>query len=76
VSFVAEHAVRSHSFVVAMPAARALRLFEPEGERAWAEGWEPHYVHPVDGHAETGMVFTTEHGGALSRLHRVVARRD
>jgi hypothetical protein len=62
-AFVAEHAVRSHSFVVALPAGRAFRLFEPEGERAWAEGWEPHYVYPADGHAETGMVFTTEHSG-------------
>ena len=61
-SFTAEHALRTHSFIVALPAARAFRLFEPEGERAWAEGWEPRYVHPADGHAEEGMVFTTGHG--------------
>jgi len=63
VSFVAERAVRSHSFVVALPAKRAFGLFEPEGERAWAEGWAPRYVHPADGRAEQGMVFTTGHGG-------------
>ena len=61
-AFSAEHAVRSHSFIVALPVARAFRLFEPEGERAWAEGWEPHYLHPADGRTEAGMVFTTNHG--------------
>jgi hypothetical protein len=63
VSFVAERAVRSHSFVAALPERRAFGLFEPEGERAWAEGWNPSYVHPTDGRAEQGMVFTTRHGG-------------
>ncbi|HEY2630126.1 MAG TPA: hypothetical protein VGI57_13440 [Usitatibacter sp.] len=60
--FIAERSTRSHSFVVEMPAVRAFRLFEPEGERAWAHGWDPAYVHPADGHAEQGMVFTTRHG--------------
>ena len=58
-----ERAVRSHSFVLALPAARAFPLFEPEGERAWAKGWDPKYLHPSEGHAEAGMVFTTSHGG-------------
>lgn len=62
-SFVAERAVRSHSFALALPMARAFTLFEPEGERAWAQGWNPRYLHPADGHAEAGMVFTTSHGG-------------
>src|SRR3982074_2078148 len=62
-SFAGERATRSHSFAVAVPARDAFRLFEPEGERAWAQGWEPQYVHPRDGRAEAGMVFTTDHGG-------------
>ena len=62
-SFAAERAVRSHSFVVALPTSRAFRLFEPEGERAWAAGWDPKYLQPADGRAEAGMVFTTSHGG-------------
>jgi hypothetical protein len=61
-AFTAERATRSHSFVVEMPAARAFRLFEPEGEKAWAKGWDPVYVHPTDGRTEQGMVFTTSHG--------------
>ena len=60
-AFAAEHAVRSHSFVVSLPATRAFPLFEPEGERAWAEGWNPRYLHPSGGKAEQGMVFTTGH---------------
>ena len=62
-SFVAERAVRSHSFSLDRPAREAFRLFEPEGERLWAEGWDPQYVHPRDGRAEAGMVFTTSHRG-------------
>ena len=62
-TFAAERAVRSRSFVLAMPISRAFPWFEPEGERAWATGWDPHYLHPASGRAEPGMVFTTSHGG-------------
>ncbi|APV48644.1 hypothetical protein BWI17_02450 [Betaproteobacteria bacterium GR16-43] len=55
--------VRSHSFILAWPVERAFPMFTPEGERAWAEGWNPRYVHPKDGRTEAGMVFTTGHGG-------------
>jgi hypothetical protein len=61
--FRAEHAERSHAFVVALPATAAFELFEPEGERRWAAGWSPRYLHPADGRALRGMVFTTAHGG-------------
>jgi hypothetical protein len=63
VSFVAERAVRSHAFTLARSAREAFALFTPEGERAWAQGWEPLYLFPRDGRAEAGMVFTTAHGG-------------
>ena len=61
-AFRAEHAERAHDFVVALPMAQAFRFFEPEGERAWAEGWDPRYLNPPDGRATRGMVFTTAHG--------------
>ena len=61
-AFRAEFAERSHAFVVARPLREAFALFEPEGERAWAEGWDPHYLQPADGRAVRGMVFTTTHG--------------
>ena len=62
-NFIAERSTRSHSFTLDMPVGKAFPLFEPEGERAWAKGWDPVYVHPPSGKAEQGMVFTTSHGG-------------
>ena len=64
--FRAERIERSHALVVELPLAEAFTWFEPEGERAWAEGWDPRYHHPSDGRAERGMVFTTGHGGELT----------
>jgi hypothetical protein len=62
-SFVAERAVRTHAFTLDRPAGEAFALFTPEGERAWAAGWDPAYLHPRDGRTQAGMVFTTGHGG-------------
>jgi hypothetical protein len=64
--FRAERIVRSPSLVVGLPVADTFTFFEPEGERAWAEGWDPQYHFPPDGRAERGMVFTTGHGGELT----------
>ena len=61
-SFRAEYVERSHDFVLPLPLAETFPLFEPEGERAWAEGWNPTYLNPPDGRAARGMVFTTDHG--------------
>jgi hypothetical protein len=63
VSFRAEYSERSHDFVVALPLAEAFHLFTPEGEKLWAEGWNPTYLQPADGRTTRGMVFTTAHGG-------------
>ena len=62
-AFTALHVHRTHAFEVDAPLARAFAFFEPEGERAWAQGWDPRYLHPVDGTARAGMAFTTDHGG-------------
>src|SRR5262249_46266021 len=46
------------------PVDAVFEMFPPQGERAWAEGWDPMPIHPPD---ETGVrdaVFSTEHGGA------------
>jgi hypothetical protein len=61
-AFRAEFAERAHDFTVELPVAEAFQLFTPEGERAWAEGWDPRYLQPADGRATRGMVFTTAHG--------------
>ena len=61
--FRAERMVRTHHFELPMGPREAFYYFTPEGERAWAKGWEPRYLHPDDGRTAVGMVFTTGHGG-------------
>jgi hypothetical protein len=55
--------VRRHTEItVDLPHERAIELFTPEGERRWADGWDPQYPEP--GRREgAGAVFTTGHGG-------------
>jgi hypothetical protein len=52
---------RTAEITVGLPREEALALFTAEGERRWAEGWEPRYPEPArrDG---PGAVFTTAHG--------------
>jgi hypothetical protein len=53
---------RSTEITVDLPIERAMELFTPEGERVWADGWDPQY--PEAGRREgPGAVFITEHGG-------------
>jgi hypothetical protein len=53
---------RTAEITVSLPREQAMALFTAEGERRWAEGWEPCYPEPTrrDG---PGAVFTTAHGG-------------
>jgi hypothetical protein len=45
-------------FELPLPAAEAIWLFTPEGERVWAPGWNP--VYPAGDPSEaSGTVFTT-----------------
>lgn len=44
---------------VDLPAAEAFVLFTPNGERAWASGWEPHYPVATDDDSAPGTVFQT-----------------
>jgi len=63
-AFTPLHIERAHAFVVGLPLERAFPLFEPEGERLWAKGWDPEYLHPAGKSAAArGMVFRTGHGG-------------
>jgi hypothetical protein len=48
-------------FAVGLPAEQAMALFTPEGERRWADGWDPHYPQPSRREGP-GTVFTTSHG--------------
>lgn len=46
---------------VELPPEQAMELFTPEGERRWADGWDPQYPE-ADRREGRGSVFTTEHG--------------
>lgn len=69
--------------------AAPLDLFTPEGERAWAAGWDPSYPAPARDDSEPGTVFLTSHGphpgtwivasrepGRSIRYTRVIAGQD
>jgi hypothetical protein len=68
------HVVRSHALTVEKPLAEAFTFFTPEGERSWAQGWDPRYHHPEDGRLERGLVFTT--GGGAEHTDWTVVRLD
>jgi hypothetical protein len=52
---------RTAEITLDLPRDQAMALFTAEGERRWAEDWEPRYPEPArrDG---PGAVFTTAHG--------------
>jgi len=53
--------LRSTEIIIELPREQAMALFTPEGERRWADGWDPHYPEPGR-HEGPGVVFTTGHG--------------
>jgi hypothetical protein len=53
---------RATEITVGLPRDQAMALFTPEGERPWADGWDPHYPEPRRREGP-GAVFTTAHGG-------------
>ena len=52
---------RSAEITVGLPQQQAMALFTAEGERRWAEGWNPQYPRP-DRRDGPGAVFATAHG--------------
>ena len=57
--FVPTHETRTATIRLHAAPERAFPMFEPEGERAWAPGWDPRWLHPLDGRAREGAVFVT-----------------
>jgi hypothetical protein len=68
------HRVATGTVRVALPAADALELFTPEGERGWVAGWAPAYPAGEPELAE-GTVFSTGHGSTAATTW-VVTRVD
>lgn len=54
---------RTGHVAVALPLVQALRLFTPEGERDWVDGWAPTYAEDGADDTEPGTVFTTDAHG-------------
>ena len=57
-----------------VPAAQAIELFTPSGERRWAHGWDPSFPAPAADETEPGTVFETAADGSLTWV--VVARES
>jgi len=59
----AERCERTAELRFGHPIEPVFEMFTPEGERAWADGWDPRPIHPP---GETGVrdaVFSTGHSG-------------
>lgn len=54
-----KHVVLAGAVAVAAPPGEALDLFTPEGERRWAPGWDPTWVHGGGDALASGAVFRT-----------------
>lgn len=53
----------SFDLTVPQPYADAVKLFGPEGERAWAgPHWNPEFLHPQPAADVEGAIFTIQHG--------------
>ena len=66
---------RSAELTVGLPPHEAMALFTPEGERRWAEGWDPRYPEP-DRRDGPGAVFATAHGSQETTWIMVDDRHD
>jgi hypothetical protein len=60
--------IREGSFVLDIGAAKALYFFTPEGERAWASGWNPEPIYPAQTAVafNANSVFRLDHDGERS----------
>jgi hypothetical protein len=58
--FSAKHVTRTRTICLSGNPDRVFPLFEPIGEKFWAEGWNPQMLYPKSGVTERGAVFTTQ----------------
>lgn len=66
------HVTRTGTVAVGLPAAEALTLFTPEGERRWVPGWAPRYPLGETPELSEGVAFET--GTEAGPAHWVVTR--
>ena len=70
--FSAKRVTRTHTIELAAPAQRVFPLFEPIGEKLWAEGWDPHMLYPASGATQEGSVFTTQGHDSSTTIWTVI----
>lgn len=66
---------RSAEITIGLPPDQAMALFTAEGERRWADGWDPRYPEP-DRRDGPGAVFHTTHGSHQTTWIMVDDRPD
>jgi hypothetical protein len=71
-------ATRSHTFSVQLPLADAFTLFEPVGEKNWAEGFDPVFAAPGSSALGDDSIFTVEasHGGLRHQTIWLITRYE
>ena len=71
-------ATRSYTFNVHLPSADAFALFEPIGEKNWAEGFDPVFATPESSTLGDDSIFTVEasHGGVRHETIWMITRYD
>jgi hypothetical protein len=70
--FIPQQATRSHVIHVPATVDRAFSLFEPLGEKYWAQDWEPEMLYPPSGVAQEGSVFTTQHADEPIKVWTII----
>lgn len=61
--FTATRVERTTTLDLPVPPQRAFPLFTPEGEKMWAQGWDPEILYPGTGERrEEGLFRTDAHG--------------
>jgi len=71
--FVAQHFTGTQNIYLSASPDRVFPLFDPIGEKQWADGWEPEIVYPLCGEVEEGMVFTTDSHDEVQVIWTVLA---
>jgi hypothetical protein len=56
------HRRSQFEFIVGAPYELVAPLFGADKEKVWAEGWDPHFIHPQPARDEPGAVFTVHNG--------------
>ena len=72
-NFVAQQVTQAHVIRVSAPVDRTFPLFEPLGEKHWAQGWHPDMLYPASGVAQVGTVFTTQHADEPAKIWTIIA---